>query len=113
MSQIERRKTARITKKFRIEIENDDNIQNLGSIDLSSMGVRFRTARKMPLFKQLNFKIDLSENEEKTKELSCRATVIRCEKSHRAKGYHITLFFHDMPGKDVKKIERFINKKRG
>jgi hypothetical protein len=113
MHQSERRKAARIYKKFKIEVGKSENIQNLGSIDLSPRGVRFRTDKKVPLFRQLDFKIDLSIHGRKDDEMSCRATVIRCEKGQRAKGYHVTLFFHDLKKKDMKKLENFIMNLRG
>ena len=113
MSEMERRKAARITKKLKMEVGKHEKLQNLGSIDLSPMGVRFRTNKKVPLFKQLDFKIDLSTDEKKNNELICQATVIRCEKSLKAKGYHVTLFFHDLSRKDVNRIEKYIQRIRG
>jgi len=113
MTQAERRKTARISKKLKIEVGKQQKLQNLGSIDLSPMGVRFRTNKKVPLFKQLDFKIDLSTEKKKNNELSCQATVIRCEKSRQAKGYHVTLFFHDLSKKDINRIEKYISHLRG
>ena len=113
MDKIDRRKAARIYKNLKIEVGKNEKLQNLGSIDLSPMGVRFRTNKKVPLFKQLDFKIDLSSDNEKSDDLSCQATVIRCEKSRQAKGYHVTLFFHNLNKKDAGKIERYIKKIRG
>ncbi|MBN1521595.1 MAG: PilZ domain-containing protein [Candidatus Aureabacteria bacterium] len=113
MTDIERRKTARIYKKLKIEVGKREKLQNLGSIDLTPMGVRFRTNKKVPLFKQLDFKIDLSLDGKNKEELICQATVIRCEKSQKAKGYHVTLFFHDLKKKDVKRLEDYIIKLRG
>ncbi|MCK5706151.1 MAG: PilZ domain-containing protein [Candidatus Aureabacteria bacterium] len=109
---IEKRKTARIYKKIKIEVKKDAKIRNLGSIDLSSMGIRFRTNKKVPLFDQLDFSMDLSTDEKKKNELSFRATVIRCEKCKNAKGYQVTLFFHDLKKSEIKKIEQYIEKLR-
>ena len=113
MDRVDRRKTARIYKKLKIEVGKHEKLQNLGSIDLSPMGVRFRTNKKVPLFKQLDFKIDLSTDSKKKNDLSCQATVIRCEKSRQAKGYHVTLFFNNLTQKDAKRIEKYIQKIRG
>ena len=107
-AQSERRKAARIYKKIKIEVAKNAKIQNLGSVDLSSMGVRFRTDKKVPLFKQLDCTVDLSVNNKK-KDLSFRATVIRCEKSDKAKGYNVTLFFHGLSKKEIRSIEKYID----
>jgi hypothetical protein len=105
---VERRKSRRIYKKLKINIENDEKILNLGSIDLSTRGLRFRSNIKVPLFKQLTFKIDISGEKRISSVLDCHATVIRCEKSKKAKGYQITLFFHDLKKDAEKKIEKYI-----
>jgi hypothetical protein len=109
---VERRKSTRIYKKLKIDIENDERIHNLGSIDLSARGIRFRSNIKVPLFKQLTFKIDISEKNGITSALDCHATVIRCEKSTKAKGYQVTLFFHDLKKDAEKKIEKYIEDTR-
>ncbi len=107
MSSIERRKNARIYKDLKLEF-SDAEIKNLGSIDLSSLGLRFRAEKEIPIFKKLSLKLDLSKNN-KEEMLECQAVVIRCEKSVKAKGYQVTLFFHNLSKSDKKRIQNYID----
>ena len=107
MENIDRRKRARIYKDLKLEF-SDAEIKNLGSIDLSSLGLRFRAEDKIPVFKKLSIKLDLSDEEGDSDIIECQAVVIRCEKSKKAKGYQITLFFHNLKKSEKKKLQSYI-----
>lgn len=106
----ERRLSARIKGEFNITITESHESIVVNTIDLSSSGLRFKSTKNIPLFREIGLTLALPGKTEKHKEsiFNCHAIVVRSEKSHVDENYNIALTFIDVEEADLKILMRFL-----
>ena len=105
----EKRLSARIKGEFNIKITESDETIVVNTIDLSSSGLRFKSQKNLPLFREIALTLALPGKTEKQKEsiFNCHAIVVRSEKSHVEEAYNIALTFVDVEDKDLDVLMKF------
>ena len=107
----ERRLSARIKGEFNITITESKETIVVNTIDLSSSGLRFKSQKNLPLFREISLTLALPGKTEKHKEtgFNCHAIVVRSEKSHVEDAFNIALTFIDVEEKDLKVLMKFLD----
>lgn len=106
----EKRLSARIKGEFNIKITESHESIVVNTIDLSSSGLRFKSQKNIPLFREIGLTLALPGKTEKHKEsvFNCHAIVVRSEKSHVEEAFNIALTFIDVEEKDLKVLMKFL-----
>ena len=94
----ERRLSARIKGSFKITITHKNDTIVVNTIDLSSSGLRFKSTKNIPLFREISLSLTLPVKKTKKRDnvFKCNAIVVRSEKSHFGDGYNVALAFVDI-----------------
>ncbi len=105
----EKRASTRLKGHFVIQVQKGAEQQMVKTIDLSSLGLHFKSRKTFPLFREILLSLSLPLGKgKKEQSLECSAIVVRSEKSDLGGGYHVAISFIGMDEKDKKRIERFI-----
>ena len=105
----EKRTLTRLKGHFKIHIQEGADQQMVKTIDVSSSGLRFKSPKAFPLFREVSLSLSLPvEKGRKEQLLECSAIVVRSEKSTMGGGYNVALSFVGMDEKVKKNLEHFI-----
>lgn len=105
----DRRLCGRIKGNFAIQIKEDKDTVEVHAIDLSLSGLRFRSKKNIPLFREITLKLKLPISNELEKPFQCNAIVVRSEKSHHGDAYSIALTFVDIEDEDRDVLAAFLD----
>jgi c-di-GMP-binding flagellar brake protein YcgR len=109
----EKRLSARIKGNFHMTIQEDREEITVNAIDLSSSGLRFKSLKNIPLFREISINLQLPFQSSKKEEFRCNAIVVRNERSHYQEGYNIALTFVDVEDDDRKILHAFLEQASG
>ncbi len=105
----EKRTLTRLKGHFKIQVQEGSLQRMVKTIDISCVGLRFKSPKTFPLFREVSLALSLPLGKEKKEQtFECSAIVVRSEKSTIGGGYNVALSFVGMEEKDKKKIEQFI-----
>lgn len=106
----ERRVSARIKGTFNITITESHEKVAVHAIDLSASGLRFKSPKNIPLFREIALELSLPGKNPRSKEahFRCHAIVVRSEKSQFDEGYSVALTFVDVSKKDKNSLMKFL-----
>ncbi|MBN2143627.1 MAG: PilZ domain-containing protein [Candidatus Aureabacteria bacterium] len=105
----EKRLFARIQGNFKISLSQGGGQIEVPAIDLSLSGLRFRSPRNIPLFREVALSLDLKEPDKVT-ELTCNGIIVRSEKGDLEDYYNIALTFIDLSDQDKNHLALFLEK---
>ena len=93
-----------------LQVSDEKTRFNGDAMNLSINGILFLSLVRLPLFREVDVRLQLPQRDGKTLvRLHCRAVVVRCERRVQP-FYEISLFFMDMDAVDKHKIQRYIDR---
>lgn len=93
-----------------LQVSDEKTRFNGDAMNLSVNGINFLSLLRVPLFREVDVRLELPQNEKKANaSVHCRGVVVRCVRRVQP-FFEISLFFVDMGEGDKHKIQRYMDR---